>query len=120
MSALDRLRAICLAQPLAAEKASHGMPHFHIEKGRGFAWYWNDHHGDGICAAVTKTSGADEQDMLVAAEPDLFFRPPYLGPSGWIGFRLDRGEPDWERVAARVEQSWAMAATPRIRERYGR
>ena len=115
---LARLRAICMAQPLAAEKLSHGMPHFHIEKGRGFGWYLPDHHG--IHAVAVKTSGADEQDMLVEAEPGLFYRPAYLAAAGWLGMRLDLGDTDWERVADRVERSWDVAATARQCERFGR
>jgi hypothetical protein len=117
---LDRIRALCLAQPRTVEKVSHGMPVFFIEKGRTFAWYADNHHGNGITAVLVKTSGADGQAMLVEAEPETFYRPAYLTPSGWIGLRLDTGDTDWARVAARIEQSWATAATPRLREQFGR
>jgi hypothetical protein len=117
---LDRVRALCLAQPRAAEKVSHGLPVFFIEKGRTFAWHSENHHGSGITAVLTKTSGADEQAMLVEAEPETFYLPPYLAPSGWIGLRLDTGDTDWDRVAARIGQSWVYAATPRLREQFGR
>jgi len=117
---LERLRTICLAQPLGTEKISHGAPVFFIEKGRTFAWFVHNHHGSGITAVAVKASGPDEQAMLVEAEPALFYRPPYLAPSGWIGLRLDVPQTDWDQVEARVEQSWALAATPRIRERFGR
>lgn len=117
---LDHLRTLCLAQPCAAEKLSHGMPVFFIEKGKIFAWYSENHHGNGITAVLVKTSGADEQAMLVENEPDLFYRPAYLAPSGWIGMRLDTGDTDWDRIEGRIEQSWAYAATPKLREQFGR
>ena len=117
---LDRLRAICLAQPRAMERVSHGMPVFFIEKGKIFAWFIHNHHGSGITAVAVQTSGPDEQAMLVEAEPALFYRPPYLAPSGWIGLRLDVEDTDWEQVAARVEQSWALVAPSRLREQVGR
>jgi phosphoribosylglycinamide formyltransferase-1/phosphoribosylamine--glycine ligase/phosphoribosylglycinamide formyltransferase/phosphoribosylformylglycinamidine cyclo-ligase len=117
---LERLRALCLAQPRAVEKTSHGMPVFFIEKGKTFAWFIHDHHGAGITAVAVKTSGADEQAMLLEAEPDLFYRPAYLAPSGWIGLRLDVPETDWDQLAARIETSWDHAAAPRLRERFGR
>jgi hypothetical protein len=117
---LARLRALCLAQPRAAEKVSHGMPVFFIEKGKTFAWFIHDHHGAGITAVAVKTSGADEQAMLIEADPDLFYRPAYLAPSGWIGLRLDVDETDWDQVEARIEASWGHAATPRLREQFGR
>jgi hypothetical protein len=117
---LARLRALCLAQPRAAENVSHGMPVFFIEKGKTFAWFIHDHHGAGITAVAVKTSGADEQAMLIEADPDLFYRPAYLAPSGWIGLRLDVDETDWDQVEARIEASWGHAATPRLREQFGR
>jgi hypothetical protein len=117
---LTRLRALCMAQPLAAEKISHGMPVFFVEKGRTFAWFIHDHHGDGITAVAVKTSGADEQAMLIEADPETFYRPKYLAPSGWIGLRLDRPHTDWSQVESRIAQSWDHAATPRQRERFGR
>lgn len=117
---LARLRALCMAQPRAAEKSSHGMPVFFIEKGKTFAWFSDNHHGNGITAVLVKTSGPDEQAMLVEADPDLFYRPAYLAPSGWIGLRLDQPGTDWDQVDARIEASWTYAATPRLREQFGR
>ncbi len=117
MSHLDRIRALSLAQPRAAEKLSHGMPVFFIEKGRTYAWFSDNHHGNGITAVLVKTSGTDEQDAL---DPQIFYKPAYLAPSGWIGMNLDAATIDWDQVEARIEQSWAYAATPRLREQYGR
>jgi hypothetical protein len=117
---LSRLRAIAMALPRAAEKISHGQPVFFIEKGRTFAWFLHDHHGVGLTGIAVKTSGADEQAMLVEADPELFYRPAYLAPSGWIGMRLDEERTDWDRIADRVGQSWDHAATPRLREQYRR
>ena len=31
------------------------------------------------------------QDAYVRDEPKHFFVPPYVGPSGWLGLRLDEG-----------------------------
>jgi hypothetical protein len=117
---LATLRAIALAQPRAAEKISHGQPNFFIEKGRTFAWFLHDHHAIGFTGIAVKTSGADEQAMLIEADDELFYRPAYLAPSGWIGIRLGLPQTDWGQIEARVEQSWAYAATPRLREQFGR
>lgn len=113
---LARLRAIAMSLPRAAEKLSHGMPVFFIEKGRTFAWFSDDHHHDGIRAVLVKTSGADEQALLVETDPDLYYRPAYLAPSGWIGMRIEGGATDWEHIADRVRSSWFLAATPKLRE----
>jgi len=117
---LDRIRAICMGQPRATEKISHGMPVFFIEKGKTFAWYSENHHGNGITAVLVKTSGPDEQDALVEMDPGLFYKPAYLAPSGWIGIRLDTGDTDWSQIEALIGQSWTYAATPRLRVQFGR
>jgi phosphoribosylglycinamide formyltransferase-1/phosphoribosylamine--glycine ligase/phosphoribosylglycinamide formyltransferase/phosphoribosylformylglycinamidine cyclo-ligase len=119
-SDLAKLRAICMAQPHAAEKLSHGQPNFFIEKGKTFAWFLHDHHGSGFTGIAVKTSGADEQAMLIEADEELFYKPAYIGPSGWIGIRLGLPQTDWSQIESRVEQSWDHAATPRLRERFGR
>jgi hypothetical protein len=111
---LDRLRRLCMAQPSAAEKISHGAPTFFIEKGKVFAYFWHDHHGDDRTAVLVKTGGIEEQEMLIEADPDLYFRPPYLGPSGWIGIRTDRPHTDWDHIADRIETSWRIVAPGKL------
>ena len=117
---LDRLREISLALPRAAEKISHGTSCFYIEKGKSFAWFLNDLHGDGITAVAVKTSGFDEQAMLTEAEPDLYYKPPYFGPSGWVGMRLDGEAVDWDHVGDRIARSWELVAPKRLLEMGGR
>ena len=119
-ASLARIREISLALPRTAEKISHGTSCFYIEKGRSFAWFLNDLHGDGITAVAVKTSGADEQSMLVEAEPELYYRPPYFGPSGWVGIRVDGPEVDWDHVADRIARSWELVAPKRLLEMGGR
>ena len=96
------------------------MPVFFIEKGRTFAWYVHNHHGDGITAVAIKTSGEDELAMLVETDPETYHRNKYLAPLGLVCLRIDRPTIDWEQVRTRIEQSWAYAATPRLREQFGR
>jgi hypothetical protein len=40
--------------------------------------------------------------------------PPYVGPKGWIGVRLDIGTVDWDEVAEIVEESYRMTAGKRL------
>lgn len=119
-AALDKLRALALALPEANEKLSHGMPAFFITKGKMFAYFWHAHHGDSVTAAIVKTSGPEEQAMLIEMEPDLYYRPPYFGPSGWVGIHLDRPDTDWDRVGDRVAISWELVAPRRLLEAGGR
>ena len=60
---------------------------------------WNRHHGEEAVGVLVKCSGQDEMAQLIEAEPDLYFRPAYYGPSDWIGIKLDRPRVDWDHVA---------------------
>ncbi len=69
------------------------------------------HHGDGRVAVWVKSS-FDEQELLVEADAETFYVPPYVGPSGWVGVRLDR-DPDWEMVEQLLEAGYRMVAPKR-------
>ena len=73
-----------------------------------FAMFVNDHHGDGRVAVWCK-SEAGPRDALVASDPDRFFVPPYVGPDGWLGIRLDRGL-DWEVVSGLLAEAHELVA----------
>src|SRR5579883_2804420 len=104
---LDRLRAICLALPEASERLSHGTPWWFVREKRAFACYSENHHGDGR-VALWCDAPPGAQQALVDAALVRFFVPPYVGSRGWLGVRLDR-EPDWDEIAALVEQAHATA-----------
>lgn len=116
-SVLDRLRTTCLALPQTGERLSHGMPAFDVA-GKMFCYFWRNHHGDGLTAACVKTSGRDEQDLLIGSDPDLYVWLPYLGPAGWVGLNLDAADLDWAHVEARVMGSWRLAAPKRLLARF--
>ena len=52
---------------------------------------------------------------MIFTDPERFFRPPYVGPRGWVGVRID-GKVDWSVVAALVAQAYGLVAPPRLRE----
>ena len=108
-----RLRAACLALPETDEKISHGIPAFSVA-GKMFAYYRHNHHGDGRTVVCVKTTGRDEQEFLLEADPETYSRPAYLWPSGWIAVSL--AEPEWDLVEARLLTSWRLAAPRRLRE----
>jgi hypothetical protein len=112
---LGRIRAVCLQLPETSERLSHGHPAFFVRGKRAFAMVLDDHHGDGRlsiwCAAAPGT-----QELLVDADPEKFFRPPYVGHRGWLGLRLDRGL-DWDEVTGILEDAYAEAAPPGLVER---
>jgi predicted DNA-binding protein (MmcQ/YjbR family) len=89
------VRELCLSFPDAEEIESHGSPNFRARKGKIFAVFSLNHHGDGHVALWLNTP-ALEQSRLIASSKDIF-KPPYVGPSGWIGVELNRGF-SWKRV----------------------
>jgi predicted DNA-binding protein (MmcQ/YjbR family) len=109
---LDRLRAICLALPEANERVSHGEPTWFAGKGKVFAMLDNHHHGaTHLSVWLPQPLGA--QELLIAADPAQFFRPPYVGPSGWVGVVLD-DKPDWKMVAGLVRDAYVHVATRKL------
>ena len=111
---LDQVRQRALALPQSDEGMSHGMSSFGIEKGKKFAYFTQDHHGDSIIALLVKTSAPEEQAMLIDSDPDLYYRPAYLGPAGWVGIRLDLGQVDWDLVEDRLQRSWRTVAPKKL------
>ena len=94
---LIRLTEIGLALP-EANRECHGQHASFTVRKKKFAYYLDDHHGDGIGAVCFRTDPG-ENEALLATDATRFYRPAYIGPRGWIGLRLDVGEIDWEEVA---------------------
>jgi hypothetical protein len=109
-SAVARVRRIIAAWPETSEKLSHGAPTFWGGR-KTFASIADEHHGDGRFSLWIKST-PDAQEDLVAMDPGTFYVPPYVGPSGWIGMRLDRS-PDWDAVEALLEEGYRMVAPKR-------
>ena len=109
---LTRLRTICLALPEAQEKISHGEPTWFAGKGKVFAMLDNHHHG-AAHLSVWLPAGLGAQEALIESDPKRYFRPPYVGSSGWVGVVLDT-RPDWGVVAWLVEQAYRMVAHRRL------
>jgi hypothetical protein len=109
---LARVRRICLSLPEAFEKVAWGAPTFRV-RDRQFAILLDNHHGDGRLALWCKAPpGA--QEALVGADPERFFVPPYVGPQGWLGIRLDKGL-DWGVIAGLVRDGYIEVAPKRLR-----
>ena len=68
--------------------------------------------GDGRVSLWCKVP-AGSQMVLIGADPKRFFAPPYVGPKGWVGVRLDDG-PDWDEIAALVRRSYRLIAPKRL------
>jgi predicted DNA-binding protein (MmcQ/YjbR family) len=106
------IQQLCLAFPEAEELISHGMPNYRVRGGKIFAMYAQNHHGDGRIALWLNTPDG-MQDAYVREEPKHFFVPPYVGPGGWLGVRLDLGLA-WKRVAPIVRAAYERVAPARL------
>jgi phosphoribosylglycinamide formyltransferase-1 len=108
---------LALNLPETRHQTSHGSPGWKVgsqSSSKFFAIMWNRHHGEESVGLLVKCSGQDEMAQLIEAEPDLYFRPAYYGPSDWIGIKLDRPRVDWDHVADWLQRSWLAMAPPRL------
>ena len=111
-----RLIELCKSLPEAeAERA--GVQHlaFKVRK-KIFAYYVYDHHHDGRIALLCKAPPG-EQARLVEESPSRYFVPPYVGPKGWIGLRLDGARVDWRTVKHLMFVAYFLTAPDKLRKR---
>ena len=116
-AAVARLRALCEAFPEANERRSHGEPTWFAGKGKVFAMLDNHHHG-AKHLSVWLPMPPGIQDLLVEADPERCFRPPYVGPAGWVGVVLDE-RTDWELVSKLLRDVFLHVAGARLLARLG-
>jgi len=91
---LERVRRICSTMPSVSEKLSHGAPTFFVQKDKGvFTVFSDNHHEDGHLA-VWLPAPPGLQAALIEDAPATYFKPPYVGVSGWIGIELDQVRDD--------------------------
>jgi hypothetical protein len=110
---IDRLRKLCLALPEAHEVEAWSEPTFRV-KNKIFAMYADsdNHHGAGRPCVWVKSTHLI-QDMLIHEDADRYFSPPYVGPKGWLGIRLDR-RPNWTTITDLVRDAYLLTAPKRI------
>jgi len=105
---LEPLSAICLALPEAERVDAEPHAQFRVRK-RTFAYFLDDHHGDGI-VGINAKAAAGVAEALIADDPGRFYRPAYLGHRGWVGLRLDTDALDWDEVTGVVVESYRLCA----------
>ena len=111
---IEIVRRLCLGLPETTERPSHGAPTFFVRDKRPFVMVLTDHHGDGRFA-IWCAAAPGVQEMLVDADPERFFRPPYVGHRGWLGLRLDAAL-DEDELAGIVEDAYAEVAPAKLVE----
>ena len=109
-SFLLEIRRICLNFPETEERLNHGMSAFAVKNRTAFVF---------VQESKTNNRGSiwfkalpEVQEELIEEDPDRFFAPPYLGPAGWVGLRLDI-DLDWSEVAQAMEEAWRLVAPKR-------
>jgi hypothetical protein len=109
---LQRLTAIALALPEARRELSGSHASFRVRK-KIFAYFLNNHHGDGIVAVACKVL-PKENAALAKAQPKRYYLPAYIGPRGWIALRLDLPKIDWSEVRELLLTSYLLTAPKRL------
>lgn len=104
----ERVTAICRALP-GTDHADKGDHAIYRVRGKVFAYFLDDHHGDGIVSVCVKAELGENVDRA-RLDPERFYLPAYIGSRGWFGLRLDRGPVDWREVAQVVERSFRLTA----------
>jgi hypothetical protein len=105
MITADELRQAALSLPEAEERETWGHPTFRV-RGKMFAALADD----GSQASVKATR--QEQEALVAADPETFGVPSYVGRHGWVGIRLGTADP--VEVRELLEEAWRQTAPKRL------
>jgi predicted DNA-binding protein (MmcQ/YjbR family) len=111
--ALKRLRQLCLALPHAFEKEAWGECTYRVTGGSMFAMTDSNHHDSGHIAVWVKAPPM-VQEILVHADAKRFFVPPYVGPKGWVGVRLDY-KVDWEELGEILKDGYMLSAPKKLR-----
>lgn len=105
---IEQLREICLTYPESSERITWEQLTFRVcEKIFAMA------NPDPAETNVWLKAGAGVQEVLVATDPARFYRPPYVGPKGWIGIHLF--EPvDWGEVGDLIDASYRLVAPKKL------
>jgi predicted DNA-binding protein (MmcQ/YjbR family) len=111
---LARLSQIALALPAASRVDCGSHAQFLVRK-RTFAYFLNDHHGDGIVGLACKVFPG-ENKSLTEAQPRRFYLPAYIASRGWVALRLDAGKVNWKEVRDLLLCSYALVAPKKLAE----
>lgn len=107
---VQRVRRVCTALPETMEKLSHGEPTFFVRK-RVFAMCSINHHNDGHIAVVVPAA-IGIQAMLIEAEPQKYYKPPYVGGAGWVGIELPRVSD--KELTLHLREAWRLIAPEKL------
>ena len=102
------MRRLALALPEAVEIETWGHPTFRVRK-KMFASCATDDTPD---PTATFKATLEEQAELLAADPDTYGVPAYVGHAGWVQVRLDAIDADVLRE--HLTDAWRSVAPKRV------
>jgi phosphoribosylglycinamide formyltransferase-1 len=114
-ASLTRVTEIALALPEATRQIYGSHAQFLIRK-KTFAYFLDNHHGDGIVSVSCKVLPGDN-NALVDSQPAKFYLPAYVASRGWVALRLDSGKIDWNEVKELLIGSYLLIAPKRLADR---
>jgi hypothetical protein len=105
MITADALRQLVSSLPQAEERETWGHPTFRVRE-KMFAALSDDGH------LATVKATRQEQAALVAADPETFGVPAYVGRHGWVSVRLATVDP--EELRELLVEAWRQTAPKRL------
>ena len=112
---LARVTELALALPATSREIYGSHAQFLVRK-KTFAYYLDNHHGDGIVAIACKVLPGDNKS-LAESQPRRFYLPAYIASRGWVALRLDVGKIDWDEVRELLVSSYTLIAPKSLAQR---
>lgn len=109
---LTKITELCAALPETVRAVRGDHADFRVRQ-KVFAYFLNNHHGDGIVSVCCKSQLGENVDR-VGSDPERFYLPAYIGARGWFGLRLDRGRVNWTEVGNLLELSYCLTVPKRL------
>ena len=104
-----RATEICSVFPEVEVLSYNGQHTGFKVRGKAFAYYQVDHHGDGrITLAVRLTR--EDQTALVSSDPARVSISPYVGRYGWVDIDLQARPVDWDEITGFARDSYRIVA----------
>jgi hypothetical protein len=106
MADWETVRRIALALPEAVDAAG-SRPAFRV-RGKLFAWKSRDRDGGALAVRVD----ADEKQLILASNPDVYFETPHYHGYPAVLIRLE--QIDRDELAERIEDAWLTRVPKRL------
>lgn len=109
---LSRVSELSLALPETKRELRGDHADFRVRK-KVFAYFLDNHHGDGIVSVCVKSQFGENEDRA-RSFPNRYYLPAYIGKRGWFGVFLNRGSVDWGEIRSILELSYRLTAPEKL------